>query len=148
MTSPREPFERLFERFNDAFAETAKREGFIFDPKSGPNISRALRVKEGNVTKCVFLEMRDHWIHSDPADPQVILTYGVWLYPQGGGFPFYLLTRVLYEGTLSQLKDIEAKLRIAASEVKRVSEDLVVRDGKLFVQSLGSGAGDAGKARA
>lgn len=81
MTKASEQFQRILDRFNEVFAVIATREGFVFDPKSGPGISRSMRMECGPLKRGVFLEMKDPWMESDPIDPQVTLTYGVWVHP-------------------------------------------------------------------
>ena len=133
--NPREPFNRLFDQFNDMFARTAALEGFIFDPRSGPNISRALRRDEGRLKRGVFLEIKKHWMESDPFDPDVTLTYGVWLLPEQDKLPFYLLVKTFFEGNLRGISNIEKTLNLAAIEVKAVSEEMVIKNGKLLKDS-------------
>lgn len=132
MNNPREPFDRLFDQFNENFARAAERENFAFDAKAGPNISRSLRMECGRLKKGVFLEIKDHWMESDPHDPKVTFTYGVWFSPTKNAFPFYLLVKPFYEGKISGLQPIEKWLEVALSEVKTVSEELVIKNGKLF----------------
>jgi hypothetical protein len=132
-----EVFQAVFDEFNEAFAATARREGFEFDPRSGPGICRALRLREGQISKGVFLEMQKHWAKSDASDPGVTLTFGAWYYPSGKmrGAAFHLLVKTFYEGKLSKLDNISALLQEAASQVKAVTKDVIVRDGKL-VQTI------------
>ena len=133
MSHPKEPYDRLFDRFNPCFAKVADEEKLVFQFRAGPNIGRALRLKDDPLDRGVFLELKRHWSKSDPVDPLVTLGYGAWFCPTRP-FPLHILTKVFYEGSLSGLEEraTEAMLKIAASEVKLVSQEQVMREGKLF----------------
>jgi hypothetical protein len=129
----RENINKLFDGFNECFARVAQKEFFVFEQKSGPNIGRALRFREDLLERGVFLELKDHWMKSDPVDPQVQLAYAARFRPKLVGFPVYLLSKVFYEGKLSGLNtSIDEKLKLAVSEVKSVSKEVIMREGKLF----------------
>ena len=135
MSHPREPFDHLFEKYNIYFEKEASKEKecATFEHRAGPNIGRTLRFKDSSLNKGVFLELKDHWMKSDPVDPQVTLAFGAWFRPKLDGFPFYCLTKVYYEGKLSELQAvIEQKLALALCEGKLVTEEIVKRDGKIY----------------
>jgi len=132
MNHPREPFERLLDVFDDAFRRVAGEDGFVFDPRIG-HVGRAIRLKDDPLKRGVFLDFKNHWMQSDPVDPEVVLAYGAWFQPKPGGFPVYFLTRKFYEGKLSGLTAcIDEKLELAAGQIQLVSENLIMREGKLF----------------
>ena len=125
MNKPREPFERLLDVFDDSFKRIAEQEGFVFDPRVG-HVGRALRLKDRPSKRGVFLDLKAHWMKSDPVDPEVVLSYGAW---SRSGLP--VLLKVLYEGKRSKLMTcIDEKLRLAASEVKMISEELILRESR------------------
>ena len=127
MNHPREPFERLLDVFDDAFKSIGEREGFVFDPRAG-HVGRAMRSKDPSVKRGVFLDFKQHWMKSDPADPVLVLAYGAWSNAPGG---LPVLIKVFYEGRRSGLIGcIDEKLQLAASEVKLVSEETILRYGK------------------
>jgi len=133
MNHSRKPFDRLFDSFNGSFAKAAEQGGLIFERRSGPNIGRAIRLKGDRLERGVFLELKGHWMKSDPVDPQVQFAYAARFRPKPVGFPVYFLSKVFYEGRLSGLcTSIEEKLKLAMSEVKMVLEELVVREGRHF----------------
>lgn len=132
MNHPREPFERLFDGFNECFASIAEREGFRFDNERG-HVRRSLRLPDDPLKRGVFLELKQHILNADPVDPQIILAYGAWHYPKPHSFPFHYLCKVFYEGGLTGLRDcMEEKLTLAASEIKTVTQEMVIREGKVF----------------
>lgn len=132
MNHPRERFERLFDDFNECFERTAKREGFVFDKEPG-HVRRSLRLKNDSLKRGVFLELRESVLEADPTNPKVMLAYGAWFYPQPHHYPFHYLRKVFYEGGLSGLREsVEKMLDGAAIEIKQVTEEIVVRDGKLI----------------
>ena len=127
MSNPREPFERLLDVFDGAFKRIADREGFAFDPRVG-HVGRAIRSKDPSVKRGVFLDFKDHWMRSDPADPVLVLAYGAWSQAPAG---LPVLFKVFYEGKRSGLiRCIHEKLQLAASELKLVSEETILRYGK------------------
>lgn len=131
MNHPREPFERLLDVFDDPFKAIAEREGFIFDPSIG-HVRRALRLKNDPLKRGVYLEFKDHWMQSDPIDPEVFLGCSAWT-------ASHVLIKKFYEGKLSGLtKCIGEKLRLAVSEVKTVSDEIITRDG-VSLADLGKG---------
>lgn len=95
--------------------------------------------------KEVFLELKRHWTQSDPIDPVVTLGYGAWYRPQLADFPLHLLTKLFFEGALStlELNRITQFLKAAAIEVKTVTKEKVINDGKTFLDwpKNASGAG-------
>jgi hypothetical protein len=125
MNHPREPFERLLDVFDDSFKRIAARDGFVFDP-GVHKVTRAIRLQDDRLKRGVFLDLKAHWMQSDPVDPAVLLRYGAWS-------SSHFLTKTVYDGKLSELaRCIGAKLEQAVSELKTVSEELVDRDGKSF----------------
>ena len=125
MNNPREPFERLLDVFDDAFKRAAAEHGFVFDPQVH-KVTRAIRLKEDRLKRGVFLDLKSHWMQSNPVDPTVILNYGAWS-------SSHVLFKRLYNGKLSELREcISAKLNQAISELMLVSEDAINRDGKLL----------------
>ncbi len=127
MNNPRERFEHLLDLFDDSFKRVAEQEGFVFDPRVG-HVGRALRLKDRPLKRGVFLDLKTHWMKSDPVDPEVVLSYGAW---SQSGSP--VLFKVFYEGKRSELMTcIDEKLSLAASEVKMVSEEVILRDGKCY----------------
>lgn len=134
MSHPREPYNRLFDRFNGCFTELAVQLGFQFELRAGPNVGRALRLIGGPLERGVFLELKRHWSKSDPADPVVTIGYGVRYRSGKATFPLYFLTKIFYEGKLSELDDANAasKLKLACDEVKSVTQEVVIRDGRVF----------------
>ena len=125
MNNPREPFERLLDVFDDAFKRAAAEHGFAFDPGIH-QVTRAIRLKDDRLKRGVFLDLKSHWMQSEPVDPAVMLNYGAWS-------PSHVLFKRFYEGKLSELTQcISAKLNQAISELMLVSEDAINRDGKLL----------------
>jgi hypothetical protein len=131
MNNPREPFERLLDVFDDSFKRIAEQEGFVFDPRKH-HVGRALRLKDSPLKRGVFLDLKAHWMKSDPNDPEVVLQYGAW---SKSGLP--VLFKKFYDGKLSELtKCVEERLKLAACEVKTVSEETILRDGKSYEDLL------------
>jgi hypothetical protein len=125
MNNPREPFERLLDVFEDTFKRIAEQEEFAFDPRPH-QVGLALRLKHKRLKRGVFLDLKAHWMKSDPVDPEVVLQYGAWA---EAGLP--VLFRIFYDGRLSELtKCIEEKLKLAVSQLKMVSEEMILREGK------------------
>jgi hypothetical protein len=134
MNNPREPFERLLDVFDDPFKLAAAGHGFIFDP-GVHKVTRAIRLKDDRLTRGVFLDLKAHWMQSDPVDPVVVLCYGACS-------SSHSLAKTFFEGRLSELtRCIEAKLEQAISELMVVSEEAINRDGKSF-EDLRRGAVD------
>jgi hypothetical protein len=134
MSHPRDPYNKLFDRFNACFAEIADQENLTFELWAGPNIGRTLRFRDDPLKRGVFLELKHHWSRSDPADPIVTLAFGAWYRPKPFEFPLHFFSRLSYEGKLSDLQEdaVASKLRLAIADGRRVSQEQVVREGKLF----------------
>lgn len=134
MSHPRDPYNRLFDRFDACFAKIADQENLTFELRAGPNIGRTLRFKDDPLKRGVFLELKHHWSRSDPVDPIVTLGFGAWYRPTPSVFPLHFFPKLLYEGKLSELQEqiVESKLKLAIAEGKRVSQEQVIREGKLF----------------
>jgi len=133
--NPREPFDRFFDPFNEHFARVAKDEGLIFERRAGPNIGRGLRLKDDPLKRGVFLELKYNWTKSDFVDPLVTLAYSASFQARAPEpFPHHFFSTVLYEGTLSGLQPhtVAHKLKIAVAEVKAVSQEKILREGKVF----------------
>jgi hypothetical protein len=123
MKHPREPFERLLDIFDGPFKSVAERHGFIFDPRVG-HVGRAIRLPDDRLKRGVFLDLKAHWMQSDPVDPAVVLSYGAWS-------SSHVLFKSFHDGKLSELtRCIDAKLKQAVSELKTVSEEMIARDGR------------------
>lgn len=123
MKHPREPFERLLDVFDDSFRRTAEQHGLVFDPRIG-HVGRALRLPDDPLQRGVFLDLKVHWMQSDPVDPAVVLTCGAWS-------SSHVLLNRMYDGNLSELtRCIANVLQQAVSEVMTVSEDTINREGK------------------
>ncbi|MGH7953605.1 MAG: hypothetical protein ACREFE_17045 [Limisphaerales bacterium] len=130
--NPREPFERLLDVFDDPFKRAAVEHGFVFDP-GVHKVTRAIRLKDDHLKRGVFLDLKDHWMQSDPVDPAVVLNYGAWS-------SSHVLIKSFYDGKLSELtRCIDAKLGQAVSELMMVSETAINRDGK-SLEDLRTGA--------
>ena len=122
MKHPREPFERLLDVFDDSFKSVAKRRGFTFDRRVG-HVSRALRLTGDPMKRGVFLDLKAHWMQSDPIDPAVVLRYGAWSSSR-------VLIKSFFDGRLSELtRCVEATLERAVSELTQISPEVVDRDG-------------------
>jgi hypothetical protein len=122
MKHPRELFERLLDVFDDSFKSVAEQHGFIFDSRVG-HVGRAIRLPDDRLKRGVFLDLRVHWMQSDPADPAVVLRYGAWS-------SSHVLFKSFYDGKLSELtRCIDARLQQAVSELKTVSGEMIARDG-------------------
>lgn len=134
MNHPKEPYNRLFDRFNSRFATLAAELGFVFELRAGPNIGRTLRLKDDPLKRGVFLELKHNWTKSDPIDPIVTVGYGAWYRPGQTTFPLHFLSKMFYDGKLSELDDatVTNKLQLACAEVKAVSQNKVMREGKAF----------------
>jgi hypothetical protein len=134
MNHPKEPYNRLFDRFNSRFAQLAEQLGFTFELRAGPNLGRTLRLSGDPLKRGAFLELKHHWSKSDPIDPIVTVGYGAWYRPKQATFPLYVLTKIFYDGKLSELDDATAtsKLKLACAEVKAVSQEKVIQEGKVF----------------
>jgi hypothetical protein len=134
MSHPRDPYDRLFDRFNTCFARIAEQENLTFELRADPNLGRTLRFKDDPLKRGVFLELKHHWSRSDPANPVVTLAFGVWYRPKPPGFPVHFLSKLLYEGKLSDLREqtVEFKLKLAISEGRLASQEQVIREGKMF----------------
>jgi hypothetical protein len=134
MSHPREPYDRLFDRFNTSFARIAAEEGVEFEVRAGPNLGRTLRLKNDPLLRGVFLELKHHWSKSDPVDPEVTLGWGAWFRPNPPGFPLHFLSKRLYAGKLSGVQEsvLESRLRAALNEINAISQEQVVREGKVF----------------
>ncbi len=142
MNHPREPFERLFDSFNECFAHTAKEKGLMFDKEPG-KVRRSLRILHDPLKRGIFLELREHVLEAHPTNPQVMLAYGAWFFPKPHSFPLYYLRKVFYEGGLIGLREcLDEKLKVAASEIKCVSQEQVIREGKLFTDWPHEGESD------
>lgn len=132
MSHPREPFERLLDCFDEYCEQLAKQEKFVFDRAFGKT-ERNLRLQNDPLERGVFLYYKKHWMQSDPNDPEVVLSYGAWFSPMPGQFPVHHLSKVFYEGKLSGIrKRFESDLKLAISEIKLVTQEQVVREGKVF----------------
>ena len=82
-------------------------------------------------------------MQSDLSNPNITLTYGAWFSPTQEAFPFYLLVKTFYDGKFNELKNAEEMLFKAIAEVKDVTSETVMRNGKLFENSkLQKGEGD------
>jgi hypothetical protein len=136
MNHPKEPINRLFDRFNSCFAQLAKQLGFVFELRAGPNLGRTLRLNDDPLKRGVFLELKHHWSKSDSCDPVVTLGYGAWHRPQANNFPLYVFTKKLFEGHLSTLEinKVAELLTAAAIEVKAVTKEKVMNDGRMFTE--------------
>lgn len=145
MQHPKEPYDRLFDRFNACFARIAEQENLNFQQRAGPNIGRTLRFKNDLLKRGIFLELKYNWSKSDPGDPLVTLGYGAWLQPKPNEFPFHFFSKVFYEGNLGSLQEqaAETMLRSAVSEIRLVSREQVILEGKT-VTDWPKDAGEAG----
>jgi|ERR1051325_1277536 hypothetical protein len=129
----RQIYEHLFDVFDDCLGRIADQEGLVFERRAGPNIGRALRFKDDRLERGVFIELKAHWMKSDPVDPEIVMAYGARFRPNPVGFPVYLLSKVYYEGKLSGLTaSIKVKAKLAVSEVKLVSLERIMQEGKKF----------------
>jgi len=134
MKHPREPFERLLDAFDDSFKLAAVRHGFVFDP-GVHKVTRAIRLKDDRLKRGVFLDLKAHWMQSDPVDPAVVLCYGACS-------SSHSLAKTFFDGKLSELtRCIDTKLEQAISELMVVSEEVINLDGKSF-EDLRRGAVD------
>ena len=123
MSHPREPFERLLDVFDASFKRIAARDGFVFDP-GVHKVTRAIRLQGDRLKRGVFLDLKLHWMQSDPVDPDVVLRSGAWS-------SSHFLFKSFYDGKLSELaRCIDAKLQQAVSELMTVSEAAINQDGK------------------
>jgi len=97
----------------------------VFDPGEH-KVTRAIRSNDNQLKRGVFLDLKSHWMQSEPVDPAVTLNYGAWS-------SSHVLFKRFYDGKLSELREcISAKLNQAISELMVVSEDAINRDGKLL----------------
>lgn len=134
MNHPREPYDRLFDRFNACFAAVAEEEGFTFELRAGPNLGRTLRLKDDPLKRGIFLELKRHWSRSDLSDPAVVVSYGAWYHPTSEHFPLYVLIKIFYDGTLNGLNEASLRpmLKSAAAEIRPISPEQIMRDGRVF----------------